>query len=347
MQPNHLPASIAAKGLDTVPFELAIVDAEGEIVVVNEAWRRFADANHGIDEDYWVGENYLEISRGAFGDARASEVVAGLEAILAGDEAPLRVEYPCHSPEKQRWFLLEAAGFTYDGERYAVIVHFNVTDRKQAELRSEARANQLETLLGVLTHDIRNPLNVIEGYAELLAEDLGESEELDRIRGAVQRITDITEATLEFTRSGELSTVEPVDVAGVAREAWETVATEDATLSIRDPPTIHGDRRLLLQLFENLFRNAVEHVGTDVAVTVGSLPDGFYVADDGPGIPPAIRETALAADFSGGGPEGLGLAIVQAIVQAHGGEMAITEADGGGARFEFTGVDVAPGDPRP
>lgn len=342
MPTEHLPDSIAATGLETVPFELAILDANGEILLVNDAWRRFADENHGTDEAYWVDENYLAVTREAFDDHRAREVADGLAAILAGDEAPLRVEYPCHSPTEQRWFRLEAAGFTHEGERYAVVTHSNITERKRAELQAEARTEQLEALLGVLTHDIRNPLNVIDGYAELLAEDLGEAEEIERIRTAVRRISDITEATLEFTRSGALSTVEPVSVADVAAEAWGTVATGDATLTVHDPPTIHGDSRLLLQLFENLFRNSVEHAGDDVAVTVGPLPDGFYVADDGPGIPPAVREAALDVDFSTGGTGGLGLAIVQAIAQAHGGELAIVEADGGGARFEFTGVDVAP-----
>ena len=346
---GSLSEGVVAAGLDSVPIEVAVLDAAGTIVLVNDAWRRFADANHGTDPDHWLGENYLAISREAYADPLAARAVEGLEAILAGDDGTFLLEYPCHSAEEHRWFVMEAAGFDADGERYAVVAHYNVTDRKLAELRSTAREQQLETLLGVLTHDLRNPLNVIEGYAELLSADLDHAEEADRIRQAAIRISEITEATLAFTQSGALSSVVPVRIDEVAREAWRTVATGDATLTVHETPTIHGDRRLLLQLFENLFRNAVTYAaseggraGPGPAVTVGTLSGGFYIEDDGPGVPPGIRDVAVRADFSTQGVGGLGLAIVQTIVEAHGGTLTITDAESGGARFEIRGVDVAP-----
>lgn len=339
---DKLTEGIVAAGIDAVPLEVAILDAEGTIVLVNEAWRRFADDNHGTDIDYWVGTNYLDVSRQAYDDPRAADVVDGLRALLDGSGEPLRVEYPCHSPEQHRWFMVDASGFSHAGDRYAIVTHHNITDRKLAEIQSAARQDQLAALLGVLTHDIRNPLNVIEGYAELLATELGETPEIESIRRAAVRISEITEATLAFTQSGALSTVEPVQIGEVAREAWRTVDTGDAALTVRETPTVHGDRRLLLQLFENLFRNAVEHAGADCAVTVGPLPTGFYVEDNGPGVPESVREPAFLADFSTQGTGGLGLAIIQSIVQAHGGVLVITDGPGGGARFEVQDIDVAP-----
>ncbi|MXR40052.1 PAS domain-containing sensor histidine kinase [Halobaculum sp. WSA2] len=329
-------------GFDALPVEIAVISADGTIVLVNDAWRRFADENHGSHPDYWVGENYLEIGEQAFSDPYASDSIEGLRAILGGVDEPLRVDYPCHSPDDHRWFALEAAAFTLDGDRYALVVHHDITAQKLAEQRSAAREKQLETLVGVLSHDIRNPLNVIEGYADLLAAEIEGDERIDAIRRAALRISEIAEATLAFTESGALSTVEPVRVSDLARDAWEMVATADATLTVERTATIHGDRSLLLQLLENLFRNAVTHAGPDPAVRVGSLPDGFYVEDDGPGVPEDLRDRAVEADFSTAGTGGLGLAIVQAVVQAHGGTLTITDADGGGARFEISGVDVAP-----
>jgi len=337
-----LSAGIVAAGFDTVPAEIALLDAEGTVVLVNDAWRRFADENHGTDPAHWVGRNYLEVSRRAYPDPTAAQAVEGLEAILAGDSAPMRLEYPCHSPETHRWFVMEASGFDADDGRYAVVTHYNVTDRKLAELRATARERQLETLLSVLTHDIRNPLNVIGGYADLLATDLAHAETAERIRRAAARIAEITEATLTFTGSGALSSVTPVAIEDVAREAWATIDAEAATLRIESGPTIHGDRRLLLQLLENLLGNCVEYAGADATVTVGELPDGFYVEDDGPGVPETVREVAVHADFSTGGAGGLGLAIVDTIVAAHGGSLTITDAESGGARFEIRGIDVAP-----
>lgn len=339
---TELPsAGIAMAGLDAMPVEAAVLDGDGTILMVNGAWRRFADENHGVHPAYWVGENYLEICERA-DDALARTAVEGLGAILDGSTDHFRAEYPCHSPDEQRWFVMEAAGFDRDGERYLFVCHVNITDRKLAELRAEARTEQLEVLLGVLTHDIRNPLNVIDGYAALLAEELDDDEELEHIRQAAARITEITEATLSFTRSGALSDVETLSIAELVCEAWKNVTTSAATLVVRDTQKIVGDRRLVLQLFENLFRNAVEHAGEDCTVTVGRLPDGFYVEDDGAGVPEIIRERALEADFSTRGAGGLGLAIVQTVVAAHGGTLRITDAEDGGARFEITGLEIPP-----
>jgi signal transduction histidine kinase len=100
-------------------------------------------------------------------------------------------------------------------------------------------------------------------------------------------------------------------------------------------------------------RDAVEHgstgpdsdestdCGPSVTVTVGGTDEGFYVADDGPGIPPEEREDVFDTGYTTeNGGTGLGLAIVSQIVAAHGWEITITDSDSGGARFEITGVDT-------
>jgi len=334
--------TVAETGLDSMPVEATILDANGTILMVNGAWRRFAEENHGTHPDYWVGENYFEVCKDAYEVPRATETLDGLQALLAGERERFRLEYPCHSPDEQRWFALDAAAFTFDGEPHLFVCHFDITERKLAERKAAARTKQIEALVHALAHDIRNPVQVIDGYTEVIADDLDDTEGLDRIRQAAARITEVTEATLAFSQTGELSSVEPLPLQTLAVDAWEHVSTPDASLTVEGPTTIHGDRRLLLQLFEHLFRNSVEHVGPACTVRVGPADNGFYVADNGPGIPAAIREKALQADFSTQGTGGLGLPIVQAIVEAHGGNLKITDAANGGARFEITGMDVAP-----
>ncbi len=116
----------------------------------------------------------------------------------------------------------------------------------------------------------------------------------------------------------------------------------EATLDIEDEFTLHGDRDRLGHVFENLFSNSVEHGGPTVTVRVGRLgDDGIYVADDGPSIPTAERATVFEPGHeSSAGGTGFGLTIVRRIVEAHGWTVTATESDTGGARFEFTGVDV-------
>lgn len=335
-------SSLVATGIDAVSVEVAILDPEGMIEVVNEDWRRFADQNGGEHPNYWVGENYLEVCRRAASDPYAADAIEGLDAILAGERTHFRLEYPCHSADEQRWFMLDAAGFLYDGDQHVFLLHLDITDRKIAERQAEARTAQLETLLKVLSHDLRNPLNVIDGYTELLAEELGQRDEIETIQQAITRITEITNATFSFTQSDALSEIEPLSIAELARTAWVSVPTADATLTIQDSQTVYGDQHLLLHLFEALIQNAIEHAGTQCTVTVGTLPDGFYVEDDGPGIPESLRKTALNPDFSTAAQGGLGLAIVQTVAHAHGGQVTITEVESGGARFEITGLDIAP-----
>ncbi|WP_259519851.1 HAMP domain-containing sensor histidine kinase [Halanaeroarchaeum sp. HSR-CO] len=136
--------------------------------------------------------------------------------------------------------------------------------------------------------------------------------------------------------------MEPVEVTEIVQTCWESVETADATVVADLESTIQADRSRLRQLQENLFRNAIENGGRDVTVLIGSLPDGFYVEDDGPGIPEKVRENVIESGHSES-PErtGFGLYIVQQIVEAHGWDLRNSECSEGGARFEFTGVEFA------
>jgi signal transduction histidine kinase len=130
----------------------------------------------------------------------------------------------------------------------------------------------------------------------------------------------------------------------VADSAWSMVDAREATLDVEDDVRILAAPDRLQQLFENLFRNAVEHGGADVRVSVGALGDGtgFYVADDGAGIPEEERDHVLESGYTTNEDgTGFGLAIVADIADAHGWDVAVTESEAGGARFEIRGVEAA------
>ncbi len=103
--------------------------------------------------------------------------------------------------------------------------------------------------------------------------------------------------------------------------------------------TAKADENRLRQLFGNLFRNAIEHGGNDVTITVGDLDDGFYVADNGSGIPDEERDQVFEAGHTSAETgTGLGLSIVKEIADAHDWTVSATESSEGGARFEIIGV---------
>jgi signal transduction histidine kinase len=137
-----------------------------------------------------------------------------------------------------------------------------------------------------------------------------------------------------------------VSLRGVATAAWRSVDTAEATFEMGDDRLLLASDSRLQQLFENLFRNAVEHGSVDdgLTVTVGSLDGdaGFYVADDGDGIPTEVRDRVFTAgETTHENGTGFGLAIVESIAEAHDWTVELTESAAGGARFEFTGVEFA------
>ncbi|WP_284013803.1 sensor histidine kinase [Halobaculum litoreum] len=145
-------------------------------------------------------------------------------------------------------------------------------------------------------------------------------------------------ASLESLRgvNDPVTDASPVSIADAAADAWTTVDAPSATLTVAADTVVEADPKRLRALLENLFRNAVEHAGESVAVTVDRVDEsGFAVADDGPGIPPDERDRVLEFGYTGGTGTGLGLGIVSGIAEAHGWSVTVTDSADGGARFEF------------
>jgi signal transduction histidine kinase len=184
---------------------------------------------------------------------------------------------------------------------------------------------------------LRNPLNVAQGRATLLAEQT-ESDHLDPLLQAIDRMEAIVEDTLTLARQGDtISETESISLTNLVGKCGATVDTDDATIEIVDEMAFQGDPGRLRHVFENLFRNAVEHGRSDVAVRVGSHDEtGIYVEDDGPGIPVEQRDEVFEPGQSAAqGGTGFGLTIVKRIVEAHGWVLSVTDGTDGGARFEF------------
>ena len=121
--------------IDALPSNIAVLDENGTIIRVNESWRRFGDENGLGWDDYGVGVNYLELIENApTGSLQgAGEVLRGLRDLLSGERKQIQVEYPCHSPGRQRWFLMSGTPFRANGWVRVVLVHMDVTERKLAE----------------------------------------------------------------------------------------------------------------------------------------------------------------------------------------------------------------------
>jgi PAS domain S-box-containing protein len=225
---------------------------------------------------------------------------------------------------------------------YGMALTQNVTDEVERRRQLEAQNERLEEFARVVSHDLRNPLQVADGRVELARADC-ESDHLDGAAAALDRAGALVDNLLTLAQGGDaMGNTEAVSVAELAANCWDVVPTADATLTVNGDQTLVANRSRFRQLLENLFTNAVEHGGAGVTVSVGALDDGFYVADDGAGIPEDKREDVFEVGYSTAGDgTGFGLRIVRQIAEAHGWALRVTDGEDGGARFEFTGVDAA------
>lgn len=238
-----------------------------------------------------------------------------------------------------------------DGVDGTLALYIDITERK----RLKREKDRLEAFTDIVSHDLRNPLTVATGRLELARAER-DSDQLDAVATALDRIGTLVDDLLVLARGDKPpEATDRVDLASAAETYWENVETGAATLAIESGLTIEADRSRLGQLLENLFRNAMEHGSTGsrtesddsvehgdgaVTVAVGELDDcaGFYVEDDGSGIPETDREMVFESGHTTGSGAGLGLAIVEEIATAHGWRVSVIESETGGARFEITGA---------
>jgi PAS domain S-box-containing protein len=320
-----------------------------------------ADGVYTLDAEYdytFVNEAMTEIT----GYSR-DEIVGSSASMLVGEET-IRAAYERREElldHPDRVMTAEYEMYTADGDAVPIEVRFrplpfddefrgtvgvirDVSERKRRERELRRQNERLDEFASVVSHDLREPLRTVRNYLELLerryGDQLGEDAE-DFIEFAVDgadRMQAIIEDVLALARKGKIvGDTEPLDLARVARSAWENVETRRATLTVADDVgTVEAHDSRLVGVFENLFANAVEHGGADVEVTVGALETGFFVADDGPGIPEGKREAVLEYRHTTEPDNtGFGLAIVKEIVEAHGWRIDVTEGAEGGARFEI------------
>ncbi|SEO26927.1 PAS fold-containing protein [Halogranum amylolyticum] len=392
---------------ERVPLHLYVKDGEGRHLRVSHAYtsdpskyigktdfdlheseesaRTYADDRYVVQEN----EPILYKREPVVQNDRARFSVDDLQRHYANamsDDAPT-VDRDLFEDGYDGWVLTsKVPWYDSDGEVAGLIgVTVDVSRQEAYRSRLERQNRRLEEFASVVSHDLRNPLNVATGYLELVRET-GSLDYLDRVADAHERIDELIDDILSLARGGN-DIDDPADVPldALVRDAWKTVRTRSATLKVVGPlGSVRADETRLRELLENLFRNSVEHGSTNnrtesgdsvehgarpadghsapddaqdgpesdrpstedgehVVVRVGRLDDreGFYVADDGPGIPEAERERVFEQGVTTSPyGTGFGLAIVRRIAEAHGWSVRIVDADtdAGGARFEFCGV---------
>ncbi|RQG95154.1 two-component system sensor histidine kinase NtrB [Natrarchaeobius chitinivorans] len=271
------------------------------------------------------------------------------------DENGTEIDRLTADGERRTFIFQSVVVSSFDGEIEGYGIYTDITERKRRERTLERQNEQLERFVSVVSHDLRNPLTVAQGNAELAAELSSDPEVGERLEGVIaaqERMGTLIDDLLTLASQGKIVDDPcPVRLEAVVSRSWQYVETSAAELEVDVPDglRIQADGERLCQLFENLFRNAIEHgradapagEPADVTVRVEWEEGVLFVEDDGPGIPPDKREEVFDHGYTTSAEgTGFGLAIVEAIVDAHGWAIDVDEGRTGGARFAIRGISV-------
>ncbi|WP_255171090.1 PAS domain S-box protein [Natrononativus amylolyticus] len=320
--------------VETVNDGIFIIDEEYYILFVNEAYANLVGYTReelvGAHTSVVVGDEMTAVTAQLERDLETGAANTYETTLITASGEPLAVE----------WNVATLPA-TADGDRDIVGIVRDVSNRNRRKRQLEAQNAQLENFAGMLTHELRNPVSIGQIYSQQLPETAS-PEAHAHVTEAFDRIEDIIDVMLVLTQGGEALTERtPVALEAVAREAWSEVDAPKATLEVTLERTLAGDETYLRHLFRNLFENAVTHGGDDVTITVGALPTGFYVADDGVGIPIEQREAIFETGYTTAADEGgmgLGLTFVKELANLYDWECSIGRSETGGTQFAFENV---------
>lgn len=283
------------------------------------------------------------------GYARTDATVKRLERTLDGlFEAPAdsadaaKLELPLQLHDTTATVEVHCSALSLAGEKRVVLIARDITEHKRREEELARTNERLDSFAGRLAHELRNPLTVISSRLAL-ARETGDAKHFDHLERSLNRMDRLIDDLLVLAKEGEV-TVEtrPVNLGTIASVCWDVIRSPNTRIRIETEARILADENRLRQLLENLFRNAVEHTGPDTTVTVGDLEEGFFVEDDGGGIPEQDSEAMFergVTDLAHG--TGLGLTVVREMARIHDWSVAVNDGSRGGARFEFRGVGSA------
>ena len=346
--------------LDALQSHIAVIDSAGDILEVNEAWRRFAQQNDFSGSGYGIHDNYLTVCENGVDECGDGPNIAhGIREVIAGRLDRFMVEYPCHSKTEHRWFLMQATRFQSPGPVRVVVAHENVTDRKHAEDALREADRRKDEFLATLAHELRNPLAPIRNGVQLIrmaGDDRSIIEQantmMDRqLTQMVRLIDDLLDVSRITSNKLELRR-ERVDLASIIQQAVEAtqplINTSRHELTTSLPAKaiyLDADTVRLTQVFGNLLTNACKYTepGGKIALTVvrEERDIAISIRDTGVGIPTEklqhvfemFAQIHQSIERSQGGL-GIGLTLVRRLVEMHGGSVsAFSEGIDRGSEF--------------
>lgn len=285
----QLASEMQSSILDALPANIALLDKDGVIVEVNQAWKNYGIENSLCSPDFNINDNYIKISAEAIGIEREEGqlMAEGIKKVINGDIPGFHLEYPCHSPSEKRWFKAEVAPLMKEHGKGAVVMHINISARKLAELALQELNERLEEkvtertaqLEGVnqeleafsysVSHDLRAPLRAINGYSKILEEDFAPvlDEEGNRllkvIQDSAERMNTLIDDLLAFSKLGRQSlrktAIPMTELMQDTLDELRRITNHRAEIKLNELHPVLADPALMKHVIMNLLSNAVKY----------------------------------------------------------------------------------------
>ncbi len=266
--------------IDSLSSHVCVLNEQGIIITINQAWRAFAATSHLPVDSAIEGTNYLDICRQSEGEDApiAFAFAEGITAVLQEQKDFFSLEYPCHSENKKSWFIGRVTPLTDGIHKYAVVAHEDITERKllekkelelQKQINQREKTESLSRLAGAVAHNFNNIMTVVLGNLELALSGLpANSKVLHNIKAAMKASWKASEmSSLMLTYLGQsLIKKEPLDLAEACLRSVDSLRQDKppgVEISIKQAPPgqiVNANTEQIQQIIANIMTNAWEAI---------------------------------------------------------------------------------------
>ncbi len=345
--------------LNSITESMAVINISGEIIFTNKAWHSFSDENMGDDLYTGTNNNYLTTCDLVEGEEvkMAQDAKLGIQKVIDKELKIFELEYPCHSPSEDRWFILRASQVLTHPE-LTLLAHINITNRRIAELKIEQNYKKslmfnerLHTTLYKIVHDIQNPLSGIIGLVDLSKSETDINtlnEYLALIEEGSTNLSDFVKETLNH-----ISTSEETQCINVHEKINKYIESVEhlfkanniaLKLDVQQKDAFHSNAIEFQSILSNLVSNSIKYSDDfkkDKFITIRFTSDSkkaiLTVEDNGIGIKkediPKLVEFNYQVKKTTSDGVGLGLFMVNKSVDIIGGDIEISSEFGRGSKF--------------
>jgi len=331
--------------LNTLPANIALLNDEGIIVDVNDAWRRFADENQFQGANHGIGNNYITVAANASGNEQVDgkKVADGLKAVLTNEVKEFVYEYPCHSPQKERWFRMVVSPLQEKEYAGAVVMHVDISELRlleEARLKNSMEEQKRITLAilqgqekerNYIGRELHDNVNQILAGTKLFLTSAGHKNE--EVKKLIEYPVELLNSSIEEIRSLCRNLVSPIKnidleelAKGLLAYCKENIKT-NFTYAVPQQLLCDDLKLNIYRILQELINNTLKYAAaTNLCVSVQALHHALtiIVADDGKGFEVDCKR------------DGIGISNIINRVESFDGNLEIKSSPGNGCTTTIT-----------